>query len=96
MKNTKEIQTILTAVYCINHSKQENKDKDIEQICEYAFDRILGCNTNLLAACCVGRTQEEILEEEEGARAQGEENIRGQPPRHTASHGERTKNGIQK
>ena len=63
MKNTKEIQTILTAVYCINHSKQESKDKDIEQICEYAFDRIFGCNTNLLAACCVGRTQEEILEE---------------------------------
>ena len=63
MKNTKEIQTILTAIYCINYSKQENKDKDIEQICEYAFARIFGCNTNLLLLGCIGRPQEEILEE---------------------------------
>lgn len=63
MKNTKEIQTILTAIYCINHSKQENKDKDIDRICKYAFDRIFGCNTNLLFLCCVGKTQGEILEE---------------------------------
>ncbi len=63
MKNTKEIQTILTAVYCLNHSKQENKDKDIAQICEYAFARIFDSNTNLLIACCTGKTYEGILEE---------------------------------
>lgn len=63
MKNTKEIQTILTAIYCINLSKRDNRDKDIDQICEYAFDRIFDSNTNLLIACCVGRTQEELLEE---------------------------------
>ncbi|MDE6473645.1 MAG: hypothetical protein K2L70_00900 [Clostridia bacterium] len=63
MKNTKEIQTILTAIYCINLSKRDKRDKDIDQICEYAFARIFDSNTNLLIACCTGRTQEEILEE---------------------------------
>ncbi len=63
MKNTKEIQTILTAIYCINLFKQENKDKDIDQICEYAFGRIFGANTNLLLLGCIGKTQEQILQE---------------------------------
>ena len=63
MKNTKEIQTILTAIYCINLSKQDKKDKDIDQICEYAFGRIFGANTNLLILGCIDKTQEQILEE---------------------------------
>ena len=63
MKNTKEIQTILTAIYCINLSTQDKKDKDIDQICEYAFGRIFGANTNLLILGCIDKTQEQILEE---------------------------------
>ncbi len=66
MKNTKEIQTILTAIYCINLSKQDKRDKDIDQICEYAFGRIFGANTNLLILGCIDKTQEQILEEVNG------------------------------
>lgn len=63
MKNTKEIQSILSAIYCINHSKRDNKDKDIELLCEYAFNRLYNSNTNLLILSCVGKTEKQILEE---------------------------------
>jgi hypothetical protein len=63
MKNTKEIQSILSAIYCINHSKRDNKDKDIELLCEYAFHRLYNSNTNLLILSCVGKTEQQILEE---------------------------------
>ncbi len=63
MKNTKEIQSIVSAIYCINHSKRDNKDKDIELLCEYAFNRLYNSNTNLLILSCVGKTEKQILEE---------------------------------
>lgn len=63
MKNTKEIQSILSAIYCINHSKRDNKDKDIELLCEYAFNRLYNSNTNLLILSCVSKTEKQILEE---------------------------------
>lgn len=63
MRNTKELQSILSAIYCINLSKQDNKDKDIDLICEYAFHRIFNCNTNLLILNCIGKTKEQVLEE---------------------------------
>ena len=62
MKNTKEVQTILTAILCINQTS-EHKDEDIAKILDYAFRRLFGSNTNLLTLCCVGRTKEEILSE---------------------------------
>lgn len=63
MKNTKEIQFILSAIYCINHSKRDNKDKDIELLCEYAFNRLYNSNTNLLILSCLGKTEMQMLEE---------------------------------
>ena len=62
MKNTKEIQAILTAILCINQTS-EHKDDDIEKICDYAFRRLFGSNTNLLMLCCVGRSKEEMMPE---------------------------------
>lgn len=63
MKNTKEIQSILSAIFCINHSKRDSKNKDIELLCEYAFHRLYNSNTNLLILNCVGKTEKQILEE---------------------------------
>ena len=62
MKNTKEVQSILTAICCINQTS-EHKDEDIAKICDYAFRRLFDSNTNLLMLCCVGRSKEEILPE---------------------------------
>jgi len=59
MKNTKEVQAILTAIYCINYTS-ENRDSDIA---EYAFRRLFGANTNLITLCCVGKTKEHIMPE---------------------------------
>ena len=62
MKNTKEVQAILTAILCINRTS-EHKDEDIAKILDYAFRRLFGSNTNLLMLCCVGRSKEEIMPE---------------------------------
>ena len=62
MKNTKEVRAILTAILCINQTG-EYRDEDIAKICDYAFRRLYGGNTNLLMLCCVGRTKEEIMPE---------------------------------
>lgn len=58
MRNTKEIKPILTAIYCLNRAGE--KDKNIELICDYAFRRLFGANTNLLAIACIGQTKESI------------------------------------
>lgn len=42
MKNTKEMQAILTAIYCINLT--DSKDVDITNLCEYAFNRCTNVN----------------------------------------------------
>ena len=62
MKNTKEVQAILTAICCINQTS-EHKDEDIAKILDYAFRRLFGSNTNLLMLCCVGRSKEELMPE---------------------------------
>ena len=62
MKNTKEVQAILTAILCINQTS-EHKDGDIAKICDYAFRQLFGSNTNLLMLCCVGRSKEEMMPE---------------------------------
>ena len=62
MKNTKEVQAILTAICCINQTS-EYRDNDIDKICDYAFRRLFGSNTNLLMLCCVGRSKDEMMPE---------------------------------
>ena len=58
MRNTKEIKPLLTAIYCLNRVGE--KDKQIDLICDYAFRRLFGANTNLLAIACIGQTKETI------------------------------------
>ncbi len=69
MKNTKEVQTILAAIYCLNRTNEKNEQ--IDRICDYAFRRLFGANTNLLTLACIGQTKEameqqvtELLEKE--------------------------------
>lgn len=65
MKNTKEIQAILAAVFCLNYARQEKDEfnKDLSQIIDYAFRRIYGANTNLLILSSIGKTYEEMKQE---------------------------------
>lgn len=58
MKNTKEVQAILTAIFCLNRTG--NEDKDITLILDYAFRRLFGANTNLIMLACIGQTRESI------------------------------------
>ncbi len=59
MKHEKELQPILTAIFCLNRTS-EHEDKDISLILDYAFRRFLGCNTNMLYMACAGGGKEEI------------------------------------
>ena len=56
MKNTKEIQPILAAIFCLNRTGERNTQIDL--VCDYAFRRLFGANTNLLALMCVGQSKE--------------------------------------
>jgi hypothetical protein len=61
MRNTKELQSILTAIYYINRTG--NDDEDIRHLLDYAFYRILNSSTNLLLVACVGRTKQDAMPE---------------------------------
>ena len=61
MRNTKEIKTILTALYCLNQTG--HNDQDITKILKYAFNRIFNCNTNMLTLICCGRNKKDIMPE---------------------------------
>ncbi len=56
MRNTKEAQAILTAIFCLNRTGERNKQIDL--ICDYAFRRFFGANTNILALDCIGQSKE--------------------------------------
>lgn len=58
MRNTKEVQPILTAIFCLNRAGEKNER--IDKICDYAFRRLFGSNTNLLPLACVGQAKEAI------------------------------------
>ena len=62
MKNTKEVQAILTALFAINFTS-EHRDHEIELILDYAFRRLFGSNTNLLVLGCIGKFKEQIMPE---------------------------------
>ncbi len=61
MKHTNEIPAILTAIFTINRTG--NEDRDITLILDYAFRRLFGANTNLLMLACLERSKEEIMPE---------------------------------
>lgn len=58
MRNTKEIQPILTAIFCLNRTGERNEQ--IDKVCDYAFRRLFGANTNLLSLACIGQSKEEM------------------------------------
>ena len=62
MKNTKEVQSILAAIYCINYTRLP-RDEDIHRIINYAFYRLFGSNTNLITLYCIGRNKEQMMPE---------------------------------
>ena len=62
MRNLKELRTILSCLYYINRTS-ENENTDIKNLIEYAFDRIFNCNTNLLMLACLGHTKETAMPE---------------------------------
>lgn len=61
MKNTKEMQAILTAIYCINMTG--NKDKEITNLCEYAFTRCTDINFRMIALQTIGKDKNTIMPE---------------------------------
>lgn len=61
MKNTKEMQTILTAIYCINQTGK--KDEDITNLCEYAFTRCTDINFRMIMLQIMGHPKENIMPE---------------------------------
>lgn len=61
MKNTKEMQAILTAIYCINQTG--NKDEDIRKLCEYAYHRCFNANHRMILLCTISKSKEEIMPE---------------------------------
>lgn len=61
MKNTKEMQAILTAIYCINMTG--NKDGDITNLCEYAFTRCTDINFRFIGLQLINQTKDKIMPE---------------------------------
>ena len=59
MKNIKELQPILTALFALNQTSP-NKDPEIGLILDYAYRTFFGANTNLLILACLGKTYEEM------------------------------------
>ena len=58
MRNTKEVQPILASIFCLNRTGERNEL--IDKICDYAFRRLYGANTNLLSLACIGQTKESM------------------------------------
>lgn len=61
MKNTKELHSIFGVLYYLN--RLGNNDKDIENVLNYAFDRIFEQNTYTLMIACIGHTKETAMDE---------------------------------
>ena len=62
MKHANEIQTVLAAIFVLNRTS-EHTNADISLILNYAFRRLFGANTNLLALACIGKTKEQMMPE---------------------------------
>lgn len=62
MRNLKELQPVLAAIYCINRLN-EHEDEDIRNLIDYAYDRILGNSTRMLMLACIGRTKADAMPE---------------------------------
>ena len=61
MRHTDEIHAILTAIYCINETT--NQDEDIAKIIEYAFYRVYKEGVYDLKELCAEKQKSDILTE---------------------------------
>ena len=61
MRHTDEIHAILTAIYCINETT--NQDEDIAKIIEYTFYRVYKEGVYDLKELCAGKQKSDILTE---------------------------------
>lgn len=61
MKNSKEMQAILIAIYCINLTG--NEDKDITNLCEYAFTTCTDVNFRMIGLNLIKKSKDEIMPE---------------------------------
>ena len=61
MKHSKEMEAILTAIYCINLTG--NKDEDITNLCEYAFNRCTNVNYRFIGLQLIKKTKDQIMPE---------------------------------
>ena len=61
MRNTKEIRTIFAVLYYLN--RLGNNDKDMDNVINYAFDRIFNQSTFMLTLACIGQTKETSMDE---------------------------------
>lgn len=59
MRNLKELNAILTAIHLLNYI-DENRNKDIMLLTDYAFRRIFDCNSNMKTAICLGASKENV------------------------------------
>lgn len=59
MEKLKELKAILTSIYCIN--KTTNKDKEIANLIDYAFEKIFKSNTRYLNYVFSGQSREQVL-----------------------------------
>ena len=62
MKNLKDLQPILAAMYALNRTNG-HEDEDIRNLVNYAYHRILNNTTNLLMLACIGRTKDDVMPE---------------------------------
>lgn len=62
MRNLKELQPILAAIFVINRTS-EHEDADIRNLVNYAYNRILNNSTNLLLLACIGKNKEDVMPE---------------------------------
>lgn len=63
MKHQKEVSPILTALFCLNRTGEN--DPEVNLILDYAFRRFFGSSTNLLTLCCAGKSRADIWTEVE-------------------------------
>ena len=61
MRHTDEIHAILTAIYCINETT--NQDEDIAKIIEYTFYRVYKEGVYDLKELCAGKQKSDIIDE---------------------------------
>lgn len=59
MRNLKELNAILTAIHLLNYI-DENRNTDIMLLTDYAFRRMLDCNSNMKTAICLGNSKENV------------------------------------